>query len=403
MQSMHRQVLILAAAQALFQTASVLVMTVGSLAGALVSPSPEWATAPIASMFLGVVLVTVPASLWMVRVGRRAGFVAGAVLGAFGGLLAAGGIFAGSLLLLCAGTMLVGAFQAFAQFYRFAASEVADDKFRPRAISLVLAGGIVAAFAGPTLARLGGEWLQPIYSGSFLLMAVVALLAAGVLLGLKMPPTAMTSASVEGVRPLGTIARQPTYLVALFGAVTGYGVMIIAMTATPLAMVHHEHSLADASLVIQLHVLGMFVPSFFTGSLIARFGVLKVMTAGIAILAGHVLFALSGTSVYSFSGALILLGVGWNFLFIGGTNLLTTTYTAAERGKAQAANDLTIFVVGLAASLAAGFLQQTIGWQTMNLLLLPWLAIAAAAIAWLGLATRQAKADAPIPGGLSSS
>jgi MFS family permease len=224
-----------------------------------------------------------------------------------------------------------------------------------------------------------------------------------VLLGLKMPPTAMTSASVEGVRPLGTIARQPTYLVALFGAVTGYGVMIIAMTATPLAMVHHEHSLADASLVIQLHVLGMFVPSFFTGSLIARFGVLKVMTAGIAILAGHVLFALSGTSVYSFSGALILLGVGWNFLFIGGTNLLTTTYTAAERGKAQAANDLTIFVVGLAASLAAGFLQQTIGWQTMNLLLLPWLAIAAAAIAWLGLATRRAKADAPIPGGLSSS
>ncbi|MBW4653363.1 MAG: MFS transporter [Kaiparowitsia implicata GSE-PSE-MK54-09C] len=178
--------------------------------------------------------------------------------------------------------------------------------------------------------------------------------------------------------------RQPTYLVALFGAVTGYGVMILAMTATPLAMVHHSHGLGATATVIQLHVLGMFLPSFFTGSLIARFGVLRIMFAGIVLLTGHVLFSLSGTGFYSITAALILLGVGWNFLYIGGTNLLTRTYTTAKRGKAQATNDLTIFVVGLLASLSAGMLQNTIGWQSLNLALLPWLAFAALAIIWLG-------------------
>lgn len=390
MQPMHRQVLLLASAQALFQTASVLVMTVGSLAGAVLSPAPEWATAPIASMFLGTALGTVPASMWMARVGRRTGFVAGATIGATGGLLAALGIFGGSLLLLCIGTLLVGVYQAFAQFYRFAASEVADDAFRPRAISLVLAGGVVAALAGPTLARVGGEWLQPIYSGSFLLLAIVSMLAAGLLLGLRVPAAATTGDNGATARSMAAIARQPTYLVALFGAATGYGIMILAMTATPLAMVHHHHSLADASVVIQLHVLGMFLPSFITGSLIGRFGVLSVMGAGIAILAGHVLLTMSGTGFYSFAGALILLGVGWNFLYVGGTNLLTRTYTAAERGKAQAANDLTIFIVGLVASLSAGLLQQAVGWQTMNLILLPWLALAAVSVLWLAIGRPRA-------------
>jgi predicted MFS family arabinose efflux permease len=370
---------------ALFQTASVLVMTIGGLAGATLAPAPEWATAPIASMFLGTAIATVPASMWMTVVGRRIGFVAGAALSGLGGLLAAAGVFTGSLLLLCFGTLLVGAYQGFAQFYRFAAAEVSDDGFRPRAISFVLAGGVVAALAGPALARLGGEWLQPVYTGSFLILAAVSLLAAGVLLGLKVPPPASEAINAAPARALTTIARQPTYLVALFGAVTGYGIMILAMTATPLAMVHHNHSLGDASTVIQLHVLGMFLPSFFTGSLIARFGVLQVMFAGIALLTGHVLATLSGTGFYSFAAALVLLGVGWNFLYVGGTNLLTRTYTAAEKGKAQAANDLTIFVVGLGASLSAGALQQTVGWQVMNLLMLPWLALAAAAVFWLGL------------------
>ena len=382
--TMHRQVLLLASAQALFQTISVLVMTIGGLAGAKLAPSPEWATAPIASMFLGTAIATVPASMWMAMVGRRLGFVAGALLGTLGGLVAAAGVFTGSLLLLCAGTLLVGADQGFAQFYRFAASEVADDAFRPRAISFVLAGGVVAALAGPALARLGGDWLQPAYAGSFLILAVVSLGAAGLLLALRVPAPAPAAHDAAPARSMAAIARQPTYLVALFGAVTGYGVMILAMTATPIAMLHHQHNLADASLVIQLHVLGMFLPSFFTGSLIARFGVLQVMLAGLALLTGHVLLTLSGTGLYSFAAALALLGIGWNFLYVGGTNLLTRTYTVAERGKAQAANDLTVFVVGLVASLSAGALQQGVGWQTLNLLLLPWLALAAVAILWLG-------------------
>lgn len=190
------------------------------------------------------------------------------------------------------------------------------------------------------------------------------------------------------------IVRQPTYLVALFGAATGYGIMILAMTATPLAMVHHRHGLSDAALVIQFHVLGMFLPSFFTGSLIARFGVLRIMFVGVGLFAGHVLLSLSGTGLPSFASALILLGVGWNFLYIGGTTMLTETYTPAERGRAQATNDMTIFAVGLASSLGAGALLQVSGWQVMNLLLLPWLGLAALSILWLTWHRRTADATA---------
>jgi MFS family permease len=389
---MHRQVLLLATAQALFQTASVMVMAVGGLAGALVTGDPRLATAPIAAMFLGTAVSTVPASMWMARVGRRPGFVFGAALGVLAGIVAALGLWLGSLVVLSIGTFLVGAYQAFAQFYRFAAGEVADDAFRPRSISLVLAGGIAAALLGPAIGRLGGPLLSTTYVGSFLLLALVSVVAALLLTRLQMPVPPPAQAGLVA-RPLARIVLQPTYLVALFAATTGYGVMILAMTATPIAMVHHHHALADAATVIQLHVLGMFVPSFFTGSLIARFGVLRVMLTGVALLTGHVLTTLTGTGFESFAAALILLGVGWNFLYVGGTTLLTTTYTAAERGRAQATNDLSIFVVGLLSSLGAGALLDAAGWQMTNLLLLPWLATAALAL--LGLAwTRRQSATA---------
>lgn len=386
---MHGQVLVLASAQALFQTASVMVMTVGGLAGGLIASRPELATMPIAAMFLGTAVATFPASMWMTRVGRRAGFVGGALLGACGGLAAAAGIWAGSLLLLSLGTFLIGAYQAFAQFYRFAAGEVADDEFRPRAISLVLAGGIVAALAGPMVGRLGADLLGPAYAGSFILLAIVSVVAAGILLALRIPPATATTEASAAARPLSRIVSQPAYLVALFGAATGYGVMILAMTATPLAMVHHHHDLSSAATVIQLHVLGMFLPSFFTGSLIARFGVLRIMLSGVLILMGHVVMTLTGTGFGSFAGALILLGVGWNFLYIGGTTLLTTTYAPAEKGRAQATNDMTIFAVGLACSFGAAALLQAFGWQFLNVLLLPWLALAAGALIWLGVSSRR--------------
>lgn len=382
--SMHRQVFLLASAQAIFQTASVMVMTVGALAGGQIASHPALATAPIGAMFLGTAIVTYPASMWMMRVGRRMGFVMGALLGVAGGLIAATGIWMGSLLLLSAGTLLVGAYQAFAQFYRFAAGEVSNDAYRPRAISLVLAGGVVAALAGPMVGRFGADLLPAEYAGSFLLLALVSLAGAAVMAALHMPAPTMQTKENSSSRPWRTIVSQPAYLVALFGAATGYGVMILAMTATPLAMMHHDHSLSTASFVIQLHVLGMFLPSFITGSLIARFGVVRIMLAGVMILAGHVMLTMTGTGFGSFASALILLGVGWNFLYIGGTTLLTTTYTEAERGRAQAINDMTIFAVGLTSSFSAGALLQAFGWQLLNVLLLPWLAIAAASLLWLG-------------------
>jgi MFS family permease len=387
--SMHRQVLLLATAQALFQTASVLVMTVGGLAGGQIASRPELATMPIAAMFLGTAAATFPASMWMTRVGRRTGFVAGAALGVLGGLIAAAGLWIGSLAVLSLGTLLVGTYQAFAQFYRFAAGEVSDDTFRPRAISLVLGGGVVAALAGPMLGRLGGPILDPAYTGSFLLLALVSIVAAIILVGLRIPDHKTASVSDESARPWLAIVTQPAYVVALFGAVTGYGIMILAMTATPLAMSHHHHDLPTTATVIQLHVLGMFLPSFFTGSLIARFGVLRIMLTGVVLFGGHIAMALSGTGFTSFATALVLLGVGWNFLYIGGTTLLTTTYTAAEKGRAQATNDMTIFVVGLACSFSAGALLERFGWETMNLALIPWLLIAALALMWLGLRKRR--------------
>ena len=388
--SMHQQVFLLASAQALFQTASVLVMTVGGLAGGQIASRPELATMPIAAMFLGTAAATFPASMWMARVGRRTGFVAGAMLGVLGGLFGAFGLWLGSLAVLSLGAFLVGTYQAFAQFYRFAAGEVSDDAFRPRAISLVLGGGVVAALAGPMLGRLGEPILSPAYTGSFLLLAVVSAVAAVLLLGLRSQETHSAVADTDGGRPWSKIVSQPAYLVALFGAVTGYGIMILAMTATPLAMSHHHHELSTTATVIQLHVLGMFLPSFFTGSLIARFGVLRIMLTGVVFFAGHIAMALSGTGFVSFASALVLLGIGWNFLYIGGTTLLTATYTPAEKGRAQATNDMTIFAVGLACSFSAGALLERYGWEAMNLALIPWLVLAGAALVWLGWFQRRA-------------
>lgn len=381
--------LILATAQALFQTTSVLVLTIGSLAAAQITSRPELLTAPIAAMLLGTALATFPASTLMARIGRRAGFILGAVLGVIGGLASAGGVWLHSLPMLCAGTLLVGTYQGFAQFYRFAASEVADDAFRPKAISLVLAGGIAAAFLGPALALAGSTLLAPLYAGSFLILSFISVLAAGVLLWLRVPAPAVARAEAGQGRSWREMVTQPIYFVALFGAVTGSGVMTLAMTATPIAMAHHHHSLDASALVIQLHILGMFVPSFFTGALVSRFGVVKVMTAGVLTLGGYIGITLSGVGFGSFSIALALLGIGWNFLYVGGTTLLTKAYAPEEKSKAQATNDMAVFVVGFVCSLAAGGLLQKFGWQLLNVLLLPWLVCALTLLLWF--ATREAK------------
>jgi len=388
-----RNVLILAAGQALFQTASVLIMTVGGLAGLIVAADKSLATLPIAAVMVGTMLGTVPASLLMGRIGRRAGFVLGSLIGTLGGGLGALGMIQASLLLLCAGTLLVGIYQAFAQYYRFAAAEAASTSFRSQAISLVLAGGVVAAIAGPQIGVLAKDLVGTEFAGSFLAIVVLSLMASASLAFIRMPPAAVVGID-DDARPLATIVRQPKFLVALGGAAIGFGVMILAMTATPLAMVAHQHAASDAAFVIQWHVLGMFVPSFFTGFLIARFGVLTMMLAGVAALAGHVVIALSGLALLHFLSALVLLGVGWNFLFVGGTTLLTETYRPSEKAKVQALNDFSIFGVVVVASFASGWLMHGIGWIGVNFAALPFLA--ATAIAIVSFMLWRPKAPAPM-------
>jgi len=379
-----RNVAVLAASQALFQTAFVLIMTIGGLAGLIVAADQSLATLPIAAIMLGTMAGTIPASLLMGRIGRRAGFILGALIGASGGGLGALGMARGSLLLLCAGTLLVGIYQAFAQYYRFAAAEAASASFKSQAISLVLAGGVVAAIAGPQIGVMAKDRAGAEFVGSFLAVAVLSVMAMVLLAFIRIRPSAVSGIDSDA-RPLTTIVRQPKFLVALSGAAVGFGVMILAMTATPLAMVAHDHAASDAAFVIQWHVLGMFVPSFFTGYLIARFGVLRMMLAGVAALAVHVIISLSGQALLHFLSALILLGIGWNFLYVGGTMLLTETYRPSEKAKVQALNDFSVFGAVVVASFSSGWLMHGFGWMGVNLIALPFLAVTAIAIGSLML------------------
>lgn len=376
----HRTVLSLAAGQALYQTGAVLIVTVGGLAGLQLAPEPSLATLPIASIALGTAAATIPAALLMGRLGRKPGFLLGASLGAVGGAIAAWGVSAGSFWLLCLGMLLAGTYQGFAQYYRFAAAEAASEAFRSRAISWVLAGGVVAAVAGPYLGAWTRDALPADYAGSFVTVLVLALAAILLIAVTPLPRPEPTAEQDEPARPLGRIARQPRFLVAAGGAAIGFGVMVTVMTATPLSMVAHHHAVTSAAFVIQWHVLGMFVPSFFSGALIRRMGVMPMMLAGVGLLGAHVVVALSGVALLNFLSALILLGVGWNFLYVGGSTLLVETYRPSERAKVQALNDFLIVGVAAAGSFSAGALLDTFGWRGVNLAALPLLAIGAAAI-----------------------
>lgn len=390
-QTMYRQVFLLASSQALFQTISVIVMTIGGLAGALLASEPEYATLPIATMFLGTACMMFPASMLMNKFGRRKGFLLGAFFGVLGGIIAATSLYYHSLFLLALGTFLVGAYQSFSQFYRFAASEVANDQFRPKAISWVMAGGVLAALLGPTLARLGGHLFALEYLGSFLILTIIALIAMGVLSFLHIPHIQEVKHVTTIGRSWQTIVLQPAYFVALFVAATGYGIMVLGMTATPIAMKYEHHELGAITTVIQLHVLGMFLPSFFTGSLIARFGNIKIMLAGLACFLAYILVSLMGSNVYAFALALALLGIGWNFLFITATALLTTTYTVVEKAKAQAINDMSVFAVSLLCSFSAAGLLNHLGWKNMNLLLIFWLIATTLLLIWFSLKNKSLK------------
>jgi MFS family permease len=377
--SEKKQIFLLAAAQALFQTASVLVMTLSALVGTRLATDKGLGTLPVALMVAGTLIMMVPASLLMQRYGRKAGFLVGIASGALAGALGAYAIWNGDFWLFVLANFFVGWYQAFAQYYRFAAAEIASPAFKSRAISWTIAGGVVAALAGPNLARFTQNLGGVPFAFSFVAMVALAAAAAVVVAALRIPAPARSDTQGEQ-RSLLEIAKQGTFITALASSMVGYMVMLGVMTATPVAMEMCGHAFGSAATVIQWHVLGMFVPSFFTGDLIQRFGVHKIMIAGVTLLFGHVLISLAGIDYLHFLSALILLGVGWNFLFIGGTTMLTETYRPAERAKTQAMHDFLVFGVVSVASFSSGSLLNSVGWKTMNLLVMPFLTLALALI-----------------------
>lgn len=388
----HRNVLILAVSQALMLSAIVMSMALAAVIGGTLSPDRGLATLPIAVMVIGTAIASLPAALLMRRHGRRAGFLIGAVLGVAGSALCVLALQQRSFPLFVAGHLLLGSYQGFANYYRFAAVEAADAAHAGRAISWVVAGGVVAAFLGPQLGQWGRDWVAgDLFVGSYLAQAALSLAALVLLSQVRLKPVA--AAQGGEVRPLRQILAQPALRASILGAATGYAVMIMAMTATPLAMLGCGLPGSSVTPVIQWHVVGMFAPSFFTGTLMRRFGAPRIMQAGFVLLLGHVLVSWSGVAFVNFLSALVLLGIGWNFAFVGGTALLTQTYRPAEQMKVQAINEFAIFGLVALATLSAGWLYDRFGWAILNLAAVPLLL--GALVAVVRIERRMRRAAAP--------
>jgi MFS family permease len=389
----RRNVGLLAACQALLFTNNSTLIAINGLAGLALAPVMALATLPVTCWVLGGALSTMAASFHMKRVGRQAGLTWGTVWGIAGALVCAAAIWTQSFWLLCFGTLVWGVYNGYGQYYRFAAADVATPDFRPMAISLVLAGGLVGGILGPTTSRLTVELLAPKFLGTYLSLIGFAVATMVLLRFIRIPTPTASEAAATG-RPLREIAAQPKFMIAVLSGAIGYGVMNFLMTSTPIAMQVCGHPFADSAFVISSHVVGMFAPSFFTGRLIKAFGVLQVMFVGALLNLVAIGIALSGVSVAQFWFSLVVLGVGWNFLYIGGTTLLTETYRPEERAKAQGANDQAIFIMMVISSLTSGATVTAAGWERVNLYALPMVALVAGAIIWYGLRQRAEKAAA---------
>jgi MFS family permease len=384
----RKNVALLATCQALLLINNSILTTVNGLAGYLLATNKALATLPITAYFVGSASSTLIVSLFMKRYGRRAGFSAGAACAILGALLCAFGIYARHFWLLCAGSLVLGIYFAAGQYYRFAAAETVSPRFKATAISLVLAGGIVGGFLGPETTKHTRDLVSgQLFAGAYFSLVVFALLAVLVLRWLDIPPLSGAETRSSG-RPIGEIARQPAFLVAVLCGVVGYGVMNLLMTATPLAMAACEHPFVAAAFVIQWHLVAMFAPSFGTGPLIQRIGALPVMLVGTLLASTCLVIGYTGADVMHFWFALVLLGIAWNFMYLGATTLLTETHTPAERGKVQGVNDTAISLTMVLSSLSVGALFTYHGWQIMNVLAAPFIVLAAIAVVWLGLARR---------------
>jgi MFS family permease len=392
----RRNVTVLALAQGLFISIQGMASAATPLAGyALLGAEEKWmATVPIFLMQLGIMVATIPASLLMGLIGRRGGFSLGALLGVLAGILGCAALYRQSFPLLCVAALLQGMQGAFFWYFRLAAADASEPAYRAKAISLVMAGGVIAGFLGPQTAKWTVDLLAPVtFAGVYLGMAGFSV-AVLVLIQLLQIPRLTTAERTAGGRPMRQIARQPAYRVALAASVFGYAVMTLTMSATPLAMMACGFHFADSASVIQLHIVAMFLPSFFTGHLIARFGVLPmIVTGGLIELCGA-LTNLAGVELANFMVANVLVGLGWNFAYVGGTTLLTSTYAPAERAKVQASHDFTVYAATACAAALSGVLQAKAGWTVINLAALPLMAVIVFAALWL-MAQQRRTAMAP--------
>lgn len=388
--------LLLAGCQALGQAGNTMMFAATALSVVTFYPDRELATLPTTLQHLGIMLWVFPAALLMQRKGRRFGFRVGSVFGMAGAGIVGAGLYLASLPLMCLGGLVLGYAVAALHQYRFAAVELVPPAYRAKAISWVTAGGVVAAVVGPGLVRWTHDMVVPLYLATYAAMIAIHAVVFTIMgfIRFSPPEAALAAASaapvrpVEPARPLLQIAGQPRFVAAVIAAMVAYGAMAFLMSASPLAIVACGLPHTEAHWVIFMHVLGMFVPAFFTGNLITRFGAAPVMLAGIMLFGLAVMTGLAGLDAWHFRVALTLNGIGWNFLFVGATTLVTTCYRPSERGKVQALNDFLVFGTTATASFLAGFLQARLGWFTLNWFALVLVAIALAAVTWLHLQNR---------------
>jgi len=384
-----RNALVLAVAQALAGGNSVVIVgTAGIVGGSLADKS--LATVPVSTYVLGLWMATLPVGAIAKRYGRLASFELGALCGMIAGLVCCAAVVYGSFALLCAGTLFGGFYAAVHQSYRFASTDTASDQFKPRAISWVMAGGMFSAFVGPQLVILTKElWPPYLFAASYVAQAGVAVLSGLVLLATRIPRPAAPGRGQEGGRPLAEIFSQPRLIVAVVCGVASYAMMNLVMTSAPVAMLDCSHSINDATLGLQWHVVGMFAPSFVTGTLISRFGTDRIAGCGLAIIAAGALVALSGITVWHFWIALVLLGVGWNFAFVGATSLVTQCHRPNERNKVQAVNDFLVFGAMAIGSFSSGHLLASYGWSMVAEVVLPAVGVAGFLLVAVNLAGRR--------------
>lgn len=384
-----RNALVLAAAQALAGANTTVVVATGAIAGAMLAPDPALATLPISVLILGMWMGTLPVGMLAKAFGRRVALQVGSAFGALSGVISCLAVVSGLFVVLLAGALCAGFYAAAHQSYRFAATDTASADFRAKAVAWVLAGGVCSAILGPQLVILTKTiWPAYLFAATYLAQSAIAIVAGLVLGFLKVPPGAASAGSFAEGRPLIAFIRQPRFAIAVACGVASYVMMNVLMTAAPLAMVTCNHSVGDAALGIQWHVMGMYVPSFFTGALIVRFGLRAMMAIGLASILAAAVVNLLGVGLWNFWIALSLLGIGWNFAFIGATTLVTECHGPRERNKVQAFNDFLVFGSTAIGSFLSGALLSRFGWAAVNVVIFPVVICAAVLLIWNSLAAR---------------